>query len=179
MSHDYGLTWFLATFGSVDFIQQGTLGTSVSEILSETHAFSFKNAFENVVIEMAAIWARFLSLAQLGVTSDYAQPITGQVTEVTCPVIGRAQPELSPSKRQKMGPGLCLKVLTRLLANCHLMIWLPPCSFAGSQSEAMSEKHRLPTEILTTKFACNTKQRSTWLIGIVLLNAIFIADLVI
>ena len=42
----------------------------------------------------------------LGVSSDYAQPITGQVTEVTCPVIGRAQPELTPSKRQKMGPGL-------------------------------------------------------------------------
>ena len=41
----------------------------------------------------------------LGVSSDYAKPITGQVTEVTCPVIGRAQPELTPSKRQKMGPG--------------------------------------------------------------------------
>ena len=41
----------------------------------------------------------------LGVCSDYAQPITGQVTEVTCPVIGQAQPELTPSKRQKMGPG--------------------------------------------------------------------------
>ena len=40
----------------------------------------------------------------LGVNSDYAQPITGQVTEVTCPVIGRAQPELTPSKRQKTGP---------------------------------------------------------------------------
>ena len=32
------------------------------------------------------------------------QPITGQVTEVTCPVIGRAQPELTPSKRLKTGP---------------------------------------------------------------------------
>ena len=40
----------------------------------------------------------------LGVSSDYAQPITGQVTEVTCPVIVRAQPELTPSKRQKTGP---------------------------------------------------------------------------
>ena len=29
----------------------------------------------------------------LGIRSDYAQPITGQVTEVICPVIGRAQPE--------------------------------------------------------------------------------------
>ena len=42
----------------------------------------------------------------LGVSSDYAPPITGQVTEVTCPVIGWAQPELTPSKRQKTGPGL-------------------------------------------------------------------------
>ena len=41
----------------------------------------------------------------LGISSDYARPITGQVTEVTCPVIGQAQPELTPSKRQKMGPG--------------------------------------------------------------------------
>ena len=37
----------------------------------------------------------------LRVSSDCAQPITGQVTEVTCPVIGWAQPELTPSKRQK------------------------------------------------------------------------------
>ena len=37
----------------------------------------------------------------LGVSSDYAQPITGQVTKVTCPVIGQAQPELTPIKRQK------------------------------------------------------------------------------
>ena len=37
----------------------------------------------------------------LGVSSDYAQPITGQVTS---PVIGRTQPEPTLSKRQKMGP---------------------------------------------------------------------------
>ena len=39
--------------------------------------------------------------------SEQAHPITTitrQVTEVTCPVIGRAQPELTPSKRQKTGP---------------------------------------------------------------------------
>ena len=41
----------------------------------------------------------------LWVSSDYAKPITGQVTEVTCPVIGRAEPELTLSKRQKTGPG--------------------------------------------------------------------------
>ena len=34
----------------------------------------------------------------LEVSSDYAQSITGQVTEVTCPVIGQTQPELSLSK---------------------------------------------------------------------------------
>ena len=40
----------------------------------------------------------------LGVSSDYARPITGQVTEVACPVIGWAQPGLTRSKRQKTGP---------------------------------------------------------------------------
>ena len=40
----------------------------------------------------------------LRVSSDCAQPITGQVTEVTCPVIGRTQPELTLNKRQKTGP---------------------------------------------------------------------------
>ena len=39
----------------------------------------------------------------LGVSSDYAQPITGQIVEVTCPVIDRAQPEFTPNKRQKNG----------------------------------------------------------------------------
>ena len=42
----------------------------------------------------------------LGVSSDYAQPITSQVTDVTCLVIGRAPSELTPSKRQKVGPVL-------------------------------------------------------------------------
>ena len=46
----------------------------------------------------------------LGESSDYAQPITGHVTEVTCPVIGQARPELTPSKRQKTGPGLCISL---------------------------------------------------------------------
>ena len=41
----------------------------------------------------------------LRVRSDYAHPITGQVTEITCPVIGRAYPELTRSKRQKTGLG--------------------------------------------------------------------------
>ena len=41
----------------------------------------------------------------LGVSSDYAQPTTVQVAEVTFPVIGRAQPEVTPSWGQKTGPG--------------------------------------------------------------------------
>ena len=41
-----------------------------------------------------------------GGSSDYAQPITGQVTEVTWPVIGQAEPELIPIKRQKTGTSL-------------------------------------------------------------------------
>ena len=55
--------------------------------------------------EPSLIWPVFCLL--LRVSSDYAQPITGDVTEVTCPVIGQAQPELTPSKRQKTGPDLC------------------------------------------------------------------------
>ena len=39
----------------------------------------------------------------LAVSSDYAQPITGRVTEAICPVIGRAQPGITLSKRQKTG----------------------------------------------------------------------------
>ena len=51
----------------------------------------------------------------LRVSSDYAQPITGQVTEVTCPVIGWAQPKLTPSNRQKMGPVCTFLYFTELL----------------------------------------------------------------
>ena len=42
----------------------------------------------------------------LRVSSDGAQPITGQVTEVTCPVTDRAQHDLTPNKRQNTGPDL-------------------------------------------------------------------------
>ena len=49
------------------------------------------------------LWPGPVFCILLGVSSDYAQPITGQVTEITCPVIGGAQPELTLSKRQKTG----------------------------------------------------------------------------
>ena len=60
-------------------------------------------------------WSGPVFCLLLRVSSDYAQPITGQVTEVTCPVIGRAQPELTPSKRQKTGPGVGLGHLSAYL----------------------------------------------------------------
>ena len=45
----------------------------------------------------------------LGASSSCARPITGQITSVTWPpVIGWAQSELTPSKRQKTGPDRCM-----------------------------------------------------------------------
>ena len=57
----------------------------------------------------------------LRVSSDYAQPITVQVTEVTCPEIGQAQSELTPSKGQKraqvlLGPNM---MMSRLQASIY------------------------------------------------------------
>ena len=60
----------------------------------------------------------------LGVSSDCAQPITGQVTKVTCPVIGWAQPELTLSKRQKTGPGHASVTGCFFFSTNH---WQPSC----------------------------------------------------
>ena len=57
----------------------------------------------------------------LGVSSDYAQPITGRVTKVTCPVIGQAQPELTPIKRHKTGPELCALCVSRCPCTEHCL----------------------------------------------------------
>ena len=54
------------------------------------------------------------------VSSDYAQPIARQVTEVACPGIGQAQPELTPSKRQKTGPGWCLLMWVGMAEGWHI-----------------------------------------------------------
>ena len=72
----------------------------------------------------------------LGVSSDYAQPITGQVTEVTCPVIGRAQPELTLSKRQKTGPGLASDDKVGMISTPrlnHILLTIY-CSWAADQA---------------------------------------------
>ena len=87
----------------------------------------------------------------LGVSSDYAQAITGQVTEVTCPVIGRAQPELVPSNRQKTGSKLFLQHLylssNKETSNLHIGAICggnPPVT-GGSPSQRDSN-----AEIITT-----------------------------
>ena len=48
-------------------------------------------------LQVTDVWPEPVFCLLLGVSSDYAQPITAQVTEVTCPVIGWAQPELTRS----------------------------------------------------------------------------------
>ena len=59
----------------------------------------------------------------LGLSSGYAQPFTGQVTEVTCHVIDRQQLEFTPAKREKMGPSLDpIKCAVKLL----IQLWLVP-----------------------------------------------------
>ena len=66
--------------------------------------------FPRVHLEMGHHWLSYsltsgpIFCLLLGVRSDYAQPITVQVTEVTCPVIGWAQPELTPIPRKKKCP---------------------------------------------------------------------------
>ena len=66
-------------------------------------------AMRQLVIAQANVDPGPVFCLLLGVGSDYAQPTTCQVTEVTCPVISWAQPELTPRKRQKTGPDLCLR----------------------------------------------------------------------
>ena len=67
------------------------------------------------LLKQPALWLADFCLLLL-VSSDCAQPITGQVIEVTCPVIGWAQPELTLSKRQKTSPCVMLTGDT----SCHL-----------------------------------------------------------
>ena len=69
------------------------------------NSLSTGNLMSRVSWKLVHIGSGPLFCLLLGVSSDYAQPITRQVTEVTCPAIGRAQPELTLSKRQKTGPG--------------------------------------------------------------------------
>ena len=69
-------------------------------------------SFSCLIINTHSSISGFAFCLLIGVSSDYAQSITGQVTEVTCPVIGRAQPGLTLSKRQKTDPGFNYNCLT-------------------------------------------------------------------
>ena len=64
-------------------------------------------------------WSRFLARSVL-----FAQPNTGQFTEVTCSVIGRTQPELTPNKKQNDGPWTqpCIAPPKNLCAEVHTYI---------------------------------------------------------
>ena len=74
----------------------------------------------------------------LRVISDYAQPITGQVTEVTCPVIGQAQPELTPREREtENGPRFCVcTYYTRISID-----WLTRCSLIALYGDKDLGRH--------------------------------------
>ena len=81
---------YLTCWPDIDYCQTDRLYC----IVADQRSFMFENNH--------IIWDRFCLL--LRVSLDYVQSITLQVTEVTCPVIGRSQSELTPSKRQKTDP---------------------------------------------------------------------------
>ena len=70
----------------------------------EIHFREIKHAKSSSLILCLPMFSGPVLGVLLWVSLDFVQPITGQVTEVTCRVIGRSQPELTPSKRQKTHP---------------------------------------------------------------------------
>ena len=105
---DLPVSCFLMIISCISLIRHVALVVITGTItLVSIFKLSYFNSFENgAPKDFICGYLGPFSLSCSGVSSDYAQPITSQVTEVTCPVIGRAQPELTPSKRQKMGPDL-------------------------------------------------------------------------
>ena len=83
----------------IHFIQHCIDGLIQERHNSIAYALELHLPCTNPSIYYSHWWPGPVFCLLLRVSSDYAQPITGQVTEVTCPVIGRAQPELTPSKR--------------------------------------------------------------------------------
>ena len=101
----------------------------------------------------------------LGVSSDYAQPITGQVTEVTCPVIGWAQPELTPSKRQKTGPDLCKQFVydvwyALLQAKCKHCMYN---TFNGAKFQMLSCKQWIHYSSRNSTYMCTAQTEKLFL----------------
>ena len=58
----------------------------------------------------------------LGVSSDYAQPITGQVTEVTCPVIGPNTAWAYSKQETANGPRLWIYTYCICLFFCFVLL---------------------------------------------------------
>ena len=77
-------------------------------------------------LNLALTWARFLSLARSKLRQCSANHRPGYWSEVTCPVIGWAQPELTLSKREKTGPdtGCWIPQEVPNYEFCHLLISL-------------------------------------------------------
>ena len=76
----------------------------------------------------------------LEVSSGCAKPITRQVTSVTCLVIGRAQPELTQSKRQKTGPGVGTFHLRGIQRSCiDIRVWDQVSPSNGHQEKYITE----------------------------------------
>ena len=106
-----GLFWRNLYIGMAQAVKICNLGKQIHFIqhcidglMQERHNFiayalEFHLPCTNPSIYHSHWWPGPVFCLLLRVSSDYAQSITGQVTEVTCPVIGRAQSELTPSKR--------------------------------------------------------------------------------
>ena len=91
----------------------------------------------------------------LGVSSDFAQPITGQVTKMTCPVISRAQPELTSSKRQKTGPDLTKAPHYFSLISPTLIVEL-------ERTPLQHDLHKNPAEDLGQQWSLTCPDCSGW-----------------
>ena len=77
----------------------------------------------------------------LGVSSGTAGPITGQITSVTCPVNGQAEPELTQSTRQKR-PWTAVPVMITRLTSPALLHFLSNDKFKAVLSNI---RLQLPT----------------------------------
>ena len=102
--NDMTLMWLMC------LISPGLLAGATTKhtlILKQTHMRAFQTNRCSGPVFCLLLW----------VSSDYAQPITGQVTwpgywsNLPC---GWAQPELTQSKRQKMGPDLVCPIVPGL-----------------------------------------------------------------
>ena len=93
-------------------VRQTKAGKAVKQLKTKQRSI-IKNQSRNAhaVVKHDLSFRRYSMLCELDAAKGYemsADYMSDKAcrAEVTCPVIGRAQPELTPSKRQKTGPGL-------------------------------------------------------------------------